>query len=184
MKTFYLLLCMSILFTACEEKHEQDNSAHDKFVKNSETAMANLKNWENETIDYSQYAADFVMAGSGQGAPDSISLGEMKKMDAEFLAMYDFKIASDSINFLPGVDPETKKPDGSVRHYTDWEVTLPATDSTEARSGIIHIYEYFSFDEAGKIVNQGTYGDFGGLMEKLMGDDEDEEHGDAEGDMD
>ena len=175
MKFIYSLLCLSIVFAACEEKHEeQDNSAHDKFVTNSETVLANLHNWESETVDYSQYAVDFVMAGTGFGAPDSISLDDMKKMDAEFLAMHDFKIVSDSINLLPGVDPETKKPDGSVRGYLDWEVTLPATDSTEARSGVGHMYHYYVFNDDGKIVNEGTYGDFGGLMGYLHGDDDDE----------
>jgi len=181
MKFIYSILCLSIVFAACEEKHEYHNdSAHEKFVKNSETAMANIKNWENETPDYSQYAADFLSSGTGYGAKDSISLDDMKKMDEEFLAMYDFRIASDSINLLPGVDPETKKMDGSVRHYLDWEVTLPATDSTEARSGIIHFYEYFVFNDEGKIVNQGGYGDFGGLMGHLHGDDD----GDGDEDYD
>ncbi len=175
MKFIYSILCLSIVFAACEEKHEDhDDSAHEKFVKNSETVMANLKNWESETVDYSQFAADFVTAGTGQGSPDSISLDDMKKMDAEFLAMYDFKIVSDSINLLPGVDNETKKMDGSVRHYLDWEVTLPATDSTEARSGIIHFYEYFVFNDEGKIVDQAGYGDFGGLMGHLHGDGDDD----------
>ncbi len=181
MKFIYSILCLSIVFAACEEKHEYHNdSAHEKFVKNSETAMANIKNWENETPDYSQYAADFLSSGTGYGAKDSISLDDMKKMDEEFLAMYDFRIASDSINLLPGVDPETKKMDGSVRHYLDWEVTLPATDSTEAKSGIIHFYEYFVFNDEGKIVNQGGYGDFGGLMGHLHGDDD----GDGDEDYD
>jgi len=82
---------------------------------------------------------------------------------------------------LPGVDPETKKMDGSVRYYLDWEVTLSATDSTEARSGIIHFYESFDFNEDGKIVNQVGYGDFGGLMEHLHGDD-DKDGGDEDDD--
>jgi len=167
MKFIYSILGLSLLFSACEAK--VDNSAHEKFVKNSESAMANIKNWESETPDYSQYAADFVSSGTAYGAKDSISLDDMKKMDEGFLAMYDFKIASDSINLLPGVDPETKKLDGSVRYYLDWEVTLPATDSTEARSGIIHFYEYFVFNDEGKIVNQAGYGDFGGLMMHLHG---------------
>ncbi len=183
MKFIYSILCLSIVFAACEEKQEyNDNSAHEKFVKNSETAMANIKNWENETPDYSQYAADFIMGGTGYGAKDSISLDDMKKMDKEFLAMYDFRIASDSINLLPGVDPETKKMNGSVRHYIDWEVTLPATDSTEARSGIILYYESFEFNEDGKIVNQVGYGDFGGLMEHLHGDGDDDGDGDDKDD--
>jgi len=175
MKTLYLLLCLSILFAACEEKNEDhDNSASEKFVTNSETALANLKNWETETPDYSQYAADFAMAGTSFGSQDSISLGDMKKMDAGFLAQYNFRIASDSINLLPGVNPETKKMDGSVRGYLDWEVTLPATDSTEARSGIIYMYHYYVFNDDGKIVNEGSYGDYGGIMEYLHADDEDE----------
>ena len=35
---------------------------------------------------------------------------------------YDFAI-SDSINFLPGVNAETKEMDGSVRFYFDWTVS-------------------------------------------------------------
>ncbi|MCZ6594541.1 MAG: hypothetical protein O6943_06440 [Bacteroidetes bacterium] len=181
MKFIYSILCLSIVFAACEEKHEyHDDSAHEKFVKNSETAMANIKNWESETPDYSQYAADFVSSGTAYGAKDSISLDDMKKKDEEILAMFDFRIASDSINLLPGVDPETKKMDGSVRYYLDWEVTLPATDSTEARSGIIHFYEYFVFNDDGKIIDQAGYGDFGGLMGHLHGDDD----GDGDEDYD
>ena len=173
MKAIYSILCVSIMFMACEPN--VDNSGHEKFVKNSETVMTNIKNWETETIDYSQYAADFVLGGTSFGSKDSISLDEMKVMDIEFLERYDFKIASDSINLLPGVDPETKKMDGSVRHYIDWEVILPATDSTEAKSGVIQIYEYFVFNEDGKIVNQAGYGDFGGLMDYLDDDDDGED---------
>ena len=175
MKVIYSILCLSLVFAACEEKQEQDNSGHEKFVKNSETVIANIKNWEVEKLDYSQYAADFILSGTGFGGKDSISLDEMKAMDKEFLKRYDFKIASDSINLLPGVNPETKQMDGSVRHYIDWEVILPATDSTESRSGLIHIYEYFVFNDDGKIINQAGYGDFGGLMDYLHDDDDDED---------
>lgn len=176
MKYVFSILCVSIMFIACEPK--VDNSGYEKFVKNSETVMTNIKNWETETIDYSQYAADFILAGTSFGSKDSISLDEMKAMDMDFLKNYDFKIASDSINLLPGVDPETKKMDGSVRHYIDWEVIRPATDSTEARSAVIHLYEYFVFNEDGKIVNQAGYGDFGGLMDYLLDDDDGDEEND------
>jgi hypothetical protein len=180
MKVIYSILCLSLVFVACEEKHEQDNSGHDKFVKNSKVVIANLKNWEAEKPDYSQYAEDFVLGGTAFDGKDSISLEEMKVMDEGFLSGYDFKIVSDSINLLPGVDPETKKMDGSVRHYIDWEVTLSATDSTEARSGVLHMYEYFVFNEDGKIVNQAGYGDFGGIMEYLHDDDNDDDDDDDE----
>jgi len=167
MKFLYSILGLSLLFMACEAG--VDNSADEAFEKNSQTVMANMHNWQNETMDYSQYAADFVMRGTGYGESDSISLDDMMKMDKEFFAGYDFKIVSDSINLLPGVNAETKKADGSVRHYTDWEVTLSATDSTEAKSGVIKLYESFDFNEEGKIIFQQVYGDFGGLMGHLHG---------------
>ena len=68
----------------------------------------------------------------------------------------------------PGVNPETKQMDGSVRYYADWEVTKPATDSTAAKSGILKMYESFDFDAEGKIIYQQGYGDFTGLMTYLM----------------
>ena len=182
MKFIYSILGLSLLFLACEAK--VDNTADEAFQKNSETVMANLEGWQNENMDYSQYAADFVMSGTGYGTKDSISLDDMKKMDEEFLAMYDFRIASDSINLLPGVDPETKKMNGSVRHYIDWEVTLPATDSTEARSGVIKLYKTIDFNDEGKIIFQSTYGDFTGLMMHLHGNDDDGDDGDDGDDED
>ena len=51
-----------------------------------------------------------------------------------------------------------------MRYYGAWEVTLPATDSTEAKSGIIKLYNSFDFDENGKIIYQQGYGDYSGLM--------------------
>ena len=89
--------------------------------------------------------------------------------------MFDFEIATDSLNLLPGVNAQTHETDGSVRHYTDWKVIRPATDSTEAKSAIVKIYESFDFDENGKITYQQSYGDFGGMMEVLEDDDDDDE---------
>jgi len=178
MKLIYSLLGLSLFVVACQPK--ADNSAKEKFEKNSQTVMANLRGFESENVDYSQYADNFFMAGTAFGSKDSLSLDEVKKSDKEMWEHYDFKLLDDPIVLLPGVNPETKEPDGSVRYYADWQVTLPATDSTEARSGVIHFYEYFNFDENGKIVHQGGYGDFGGLFGYLHDDDD---HDDGE-DMD
>jgi len=84
-----------------------------------------------------------------------------------FWGSCDFKILTDPIVLLPGVNSETKMTDGSVRHYSNWEVTLSATDSTEAKSGMIQLYESFDFNEEGKISSQVVYGDFTGLMMHL-----------------
>jgi len=174
----YSLLGVSLCIVACQPK--ADNSAKEKFEKNSQTVMANLKGFQDENLDYSMYADNFVMMDSGFGSKDSLSLDDVKKNDKEMWEHYDFKLLDDPLVLLPGVNPETKEPDGSVRYYADWQVTLPATDSTEARSGVIHYYEYFVFDENGKIVQQGGYGDYGGLFGYLYSKDHSEDGGDME----
>lgn len=144
---------------------EVNNLVEETFEKNSKTALANLKGFESEKVDYSVYADDVIMRQVVFGAEtDSMSLNEMMESDKELWARYDLKILTDPIVLLPGVNPETRKPDGSVRHYTDWELTLPATDSTEARSGVISLYESYDFDADGKIIFQQVYGDFSGIM--------------------
>ena len=179
MKLMYYLFGMSFLVVACQPK--ADNSAKEKFEKNSQTVMANLKGFAGENVDYSAYADNFVMPGTGFGSKDSLSLDDVKAMDKDMWEHYDFKLLTDPLVLLPGVNPETKEFDGSVRYYADWEVTLPATDSTEARSGVIHYYEYFVFDENGKISQQGGYGDYGGLFGYLhSSDDDDDDDGDVD----
>lgn len=162
MKRAILLLIFAITFVSCKEK--TDTSAQEAFVKNSETVLANLEGWQNEDLDYSMYSKDFIMLETGFGTEkDSLTLDEMKANDKELWEAYDFKMLS-TPELLPGVNSDTKMLDGSVRHYSTWEVTLPATDSTEAKSGKIKLYESFDFDKDGKIVYQQVYGDFTGLM--------------------
>jgi hypothetical protein len=64
-----------------------------------------------------------------------------------------------------------------VRYYGDWQITIPATDSTEARSGVIKYYESFDFDDDGKIIYQQGYGDYGGLFGYLHGGGDDDDGG-------
>jgi hypothetical protein len=172
MKQIISLLFFSIIFIGCQEK--VDNSAQEAFEKNSKTILANIEGWQNENIDYSVYSKDFVMRDTGFNGKDSLSLDDIKKSDKELWKHYDFKMLTDPIVLLPGVDVDTKQPDGSVRYYGNWEVTIPATDSTEAKSGILKFYESFDFDADGKIIFQQGYGDFGGLMMYLHGDDADD----------
>ena len=178
MNYFYSILCISILLIGC--KTEPDNTvketyeaeastnetvANETFKNNSTTVLANIKGWQNENIDYAMYADDFITFDTGFGAKgDTITLNEMIENDKHFWGSYDFKLLTNPPVLLPGVNADTKMLDGSVRHYSDWEVTLTATDSTEAKTGMIHIYESFDFNEEGKISNQVVYGDFTGIM--------------------
>lgn len=166
MKTFFSFLCMVLLIVSCVEK--PDNSAQLKFEENSKTVMTMLKAWEDETPDYSIFAEDVVIRETGFGAEkDSIGLEEMKAQNKRSLEALDFKLLGDPV-LLPGVNPDTKMADGSVRYYGDWEVTRPATDSTEARSGTLSVYHSFDFNDEGKIVFEQMYADFGGLWKHLF----------------
>ncbi len=166
MKKISLILFFAIILIGCQEK--ADNSSQEAFEKNSQTVLANVTGWQNENIDYSMYSKDFIMLETGVGAEkDSLTLDEIIENDKRMWKYYDFKLLTSPPVLLPGVNSETKKPDGSVRHYSTWEVTLSATDSTEAKTGQIRLYESFDFDADGKILYQQVYGDFTGLMMKL-----------------
>jgi len=173
MKFIYSILCLSILFLGCQPK--MDNSAKEAFEKNSQTVLDNLNAFQEENVDYSQYASDFVMRGTSFGSKDSLSLDDVKKSDKWLWENYDLKLITDPLVLLPGVNPETKEADGSVRYYGEWQVTIPATDSTEAKSGVVKYYESYDFDADGKILFQQGYGDTSGLFEYLHGDDDDGE---------
>lgn len=166
MKTIFFYLLVGLLFIGCQTP--TDNAVNEIFDANSKTVLANLEGFESENLDYSMYADDFVMRETVFGAEkDSLTLKEMMANDKGVWDQFNFKILTNPTVLLPGVNPNTKMPDGSVRHYSDWEVTLPATDSTEARSGIIKLYESYDFNAEGKITLQQVYGDFSGLMMHL-----------------
>ena len=166
MRTLFYYLCFALLLLGC--KTEVDNSANEAFEANSKTVLANLEGFQNENLDYSVYAKEFSMLETSFGAEkESITLDEMIASDKQMWETLDFKMLTDPPVLLPGVNADTRMPDGSVRHYSVWEVTMPATDSTEAKSGIINLYESFDFDADGKISAQQVYGDFTGLMMHL-----------------
>ena len=162
MKKLCSIAALLILFVACQPA--ADNSA-EAFKKNSATVMTYLKGFQAENVDYSVFSDDFILRDTGFGAKDTVTLEQMKANDKGLFAGFNLKLVNaDSIVLLPGVDTQTKKMDGSVRYYGNWEVSRPATDSTEAKTGILKAYESFDFDQNGKIRFLQIYGDFGGLM--------------------
>ncbi len=169
MKHLLTLALLLALLLSCQAENQEEKAAKEAFEVNSKTVMANLDGWQNENLDYSMNSPDFVMLDTGFGVEkDTMSLEEMKMYDKQMWEAFDFKLLTDPPVLLPGVNADTKKMDGSVRFYSQWEVTLPATDSTDARSGVINLYESYDFNPEGKIIYQQVYGDFTGLMGHLM----------------
>ena len=162
MKLLYASLLVVIAFAACKPK--TDSIANDAFEKNSKTVLAYIQGVQNEKIDYTSFSKDFKSLNTWFGAKDTLSLEEFKNGDQKTLEKFDFKLLDSVPEFLPGVDQKTKTADGSVRYYSTWEVSTKKTDSTEAKSGILKMYESYDFDADGKIIYQQGYGDFTGLM--------------------
>jgi len=172
MKTIYTIL-FAVLVAACQPQENGSNPAEEAFKRNAETVGALLESFESGKVDYSVYADDFYYFSTAFGVPrDTIRKAQMMKEDQEMMALYDFEMVTE-FDPLPGVNPETKKMDGSVRHYVEWKATKPATDSTEEKTASLLMYETYEFNDEGKIVSQQGYGDFTGIMMYLNGGEDD-----------
>ena len=65
--------------------------------------------------------------------------------------------------WLPGVDTLSLRPDGSVRTYGTWT----GKNSTTGKEINLTGYWYFNFDDEGKIITQGDFFDYGGMMQAV-----------------
>ncbi|MGB0633343.1 MAG: antibiotic biosynthesis monooxygenase [Flavobacteriaceae bacterium] len=64
--------------------------------------------------------------------------------------------------WLPGSNPEGKL-DGSVRTYGTWT----GKNSITGKDINLRGYWYFNFDDEGKVITQGDFFDFGGMMQAV-----------------
>jgi len=165
MKLIYSVLFVTLLLASCKPK--SDSAANEAFEKNSKTVLTYFEGVQTEKVDYSSFSKDFKSLNTWFGAKDTISLDEFKIGDSKALKNFNFKLLDSLPVFLPGVNSLTKEVDGSVRIYSTWEISTEKTDSTEAKSGRLKMYESYDFDADGKILYQQGYGDFTGLMNYL-----------------
>ena len=165
MKLIYSALFVSLLFVSCKSK--DDSAANETFEKNSKTILAYIQGIQSEKVDYSSFSKDFKSLNTWFGRQDTISLDEFKIGDSKALKNFNFKLLDSVAVFLPGVNPVTKQADGSVRIYSTWEISTEKTDSTEAKSSRLKMYEAYDFDADGKIIYYQGYGDFSGLINYL-----------------
>lgn len=167
MKLIAIVLGWSFLVVACQNTTENSTLIKVTYERNSKSILALLESKENEKVDYNRfYAEDFEIVGTIFGQADPVTYEQMIKIDRAAWAALDFEI--NPINLLPGVDADTKEPDGSVRYYGEWKVTRPATASNSEKSATLRVYSAYTFNEEGKITQELTYGDFTGLNNYLI----------------
>ena len=156
-KTIYLLaviICISACNTSVDVEVTNDKVST-IFEKNCETVKEYDKAFCKEDVDYEKfYATNAIVKGTTFGAKDSMNVEDRKVAHQEMWQKYDFS-TSQPLNLLPGVNPETKEMDGSVRTYLNLTITLTENE----KSITIPMYESYDFDEDGKIVFYQFYGD-------------------------
>jgi hypothetical protein len=156
-KTIYLLTVV-IFTSACnsEVSVEVKNDNISKiFEKNCETVKAYEAAFCQENIDYEKfYSEKSIIKGTILGDKDSMYVADRKVAHQELWQKYDFSMSP--LDPLPGVNPETKKMDGSVRMYFDITITL----TENGNSITMPMYNSFDFDDEGKILFLQYYGDF------------------------
>lgn len=127
--------------------------------------VALTKEWfrafEVEDIDalMAMHAENVEWQGAFYGMPLMNGIDALSEyMQGWHAAMDNIKYTPD--NFLPGVDPETNLPNGSVRTYGTWS----GVNAASGKSFEVKFYHYLTFDENGKIINGGDFGDATGVM--------------------
>jgi len=136
------------------------------FEQNTKTMDILFESYAKESVDYSQFADEVIFKGTTVGSNDSLNLSEIKAIHQDFFSKYDVKYLAPK-QYLTGVNADTGQTDGSVRMYYDMEVTLSATDSTDAKSVVVPIYESFDFNEQGKAIYVQWYCDWTGHLAYL-----------------
>jgi hypothetical protein len=180
MKQTFTCLGFAALLAGCQAPAPKDNgeskmmherdSIQQVFDRNAATVLALTNDFIHENVDYSKYYADsFNMGGTLLGSPDLIPLDSVKAHHQYMWQNFDFYVNTDSLVLLPGVNADSKMMDGSVRYYAPWKVSIPGTDSSDAKSGEVKLYETFEFNKDGKIYMQQYYGDVTALVMQLTG---------------
>ena len=153
--SFAAIAAAAALFFACTPP-ATDASA--TFEANSATIAQVFADFEAESDEFfTHFNADAVWRGTGLNAPDTVTLEQVTAKYKAAWAKYDYELISPT-NFLPGVNPQTKAVDGSVRGYFEWNISKAATDSTEAKSVRVKVYESFDFNPEGEIMYTQVYG--------------------------
>ena len=129
------------------------------FVRNAQTVETVFKAFEAEDAEvfWGEFAETAVWRGTGVNAPTTLSRKKMRSVYNAFWAEFDYELMEPP-HFLPGVDPETQRPNGSVNGMFLWEVSKTAEDGSH-KAVQLWIYECFDFNDGGDIVFTQVFSD-------------------------
>ena len=164
-KNFFLITIFALLYSCKSDVNVQFDitDVNQKFLDNCETVQSYLDDFVNESIDYKKYFNDTCkIRGTSFNSEGPMTVDDRMSRHEKLFPKYDFAI-SDSINFLPGVNAETKQVDGSVRFYFNWTII----NSENEKSVTVPLYMSFDFDENGKFIFQQHFGDISAAFSSI-----------------
>jgi ketosteroid isomerase-like protein len=165
MKKYLIIALAMTTLISCNS-----NADMSLFKENKEIAKKYLASYESPT-DYENFVSmtdqkiehQSPMYGSGM-------VGYKKVLDQGNFYMSNFSdVSFNYARWLPGVDEETLKADGSVRVYGTWK----GVSNASGKSFSIDSYHYFVINE-GKIVQSGDFMDATGMVMAVEADSQEE----------
>jgi len=164
MKNVLLALAVASGLAACSSSNPNSLT----FVRNAETVERVFRAFEAEDGEafWEEFAGTAVWRGTGVNAPTTLTREKMTAVYDALWEEFDYEIVGD-LHFLPGVNPETQLPNGSVNGMFLWEVSRMAPDSSERRSVQLWIYESFDFNDEGQIVFTQVFSDLASAYRQL-----------------
>ena len=159
-----LLLLTGLILYSCSQPIQNP-----KFENNVVLAKKWFELWEAEDIDgLSLMISDKVeWQGAFYGQEPTKSKTEViDYINGWIGAMENINYEPDG--FLPGLDPDTNLPNGSVRTYGTWT----GKNTASGKNFEVKFYHYLTFNDDGLVINGGDYGDATGTVVAVSPDDQ------------
>ena len=151
-----ILLCAGILFVSC--------GGNPNYKKNLATAQKLFSLHGEEKIDeqLALVSKDIKLYTPMYGATEPLGYDAYASILKGYHDGFE-DIKYNAQAWLPGVDTLSLKPDGSVRTYGTWT----GKNSITGKEINLNGYWYFNFDAEGKVIAQGDFFDYGGMMQAV-----------------
>ena len=163
MKNPFLAICVVPLCASCSSTNPNSLT----FVRNAETVERVFRAFEAEdsAAFWAEFSSEAVWRGTGVNAPTTLPRPTLERVYGSIWSEFDYEIVGD-LHFLPGLNPETQLPNGSVNGTFLWEVSR-TDDEGERRTVQLWIYESFDFNDEGQIVFTQVFSDLASAYRQL-----------------